>query len=176
MMNRDDVVDGFVRVAGSVGIPVVAVNAAPWIEPLEHKLPARLPPSFRSLVARYSFPSFEVGALALFANKGDGGEDELANAVFKDKVMVDVTHKAGFIQFARPADGWYDPICFDTGGRSKNREFPIVRLDHEAILVNSRIVVREVIAKSFLAFAQAVIALEKDQYSKIISVIEQPDF
>jgi hypothetical protein len=171
-----DVIEGFVHVVRSVGIPVVAVNAAPWIEQFEHKLPARLPRSFRSLVARYSFPSFEVGALALFANKGDAGEDELANAVFRDKVMADVTHKAGFIQFARPADGWYDPICFNTNGSSKNREFPIVRLDHEAILINSRIVVREVIAKSFLEFARGVIALEKDQYSKIIYVIEQPDF
>ncbi|HEV7902304.1 MAG TPA: SMI1/KNR4 family protein [Pyrinomonadaceae bacterium] len=175
-MNRHDVIDGFVRVVSSVGVPVVAVKAAPWVEQFEHKLPARLPPSFRSLVARYSFPSFEVGTLALFANNGDGGYDELANAVFRDKVMADVTHKAGYIQFARPADGGYDPICFDTGGSSKNREFPIVRLEHEAILVNSRIVVREVIAKSFLEFAQAVVALEKDQYGKVISVIEQTDF
>ena len=30
-----------------------------WIEPLEARLPAPLPPAYRSLVTRYIFPAFE---------------------------------------------------------------------------------------------------------------------
>ena len=158
-MNTHDVVDEFVRVVRSLGISVAPLDAAPWVERFEHKLPARLPASFRSLVTRYAFPAFDVGALALFPSDGRGGREELASAVFRDKVMVEVTHGAGYIQFARPADGSYDPVCFDTNGRARNREFPVVRLDHEAILMNSRIVVRDRVAKSFLAFIQSVIEM-----------------
>jgi hypothetical protein len=171
MMNTHDVIDGFVSVVSSAGVPFTPLPRAPWIEQFERKLPARLPLSFRSLVTRYSFPAFEVNALILFANTGDEAEDELSNAVFKDKAMVEVTQNAGYIQFARPADGWYDPICFNTNYNSNNREFPIVRLEHEAILVNSRIVVREMIAKSFYAFAQAISTMDTGQRSNSISLI-----
>jgi hypothetical protein len=175
-MNVHEVVDGFAQVARSAGIPFAPANNAPRIEEFESKLPARLPASFRSLITRYSFPAFEVKSLALFANLGDDEEEELSNAVFKDKTIAGVTLHAGYIQFARPADGCYDPICFDTNRRSKNREFPVVRLDHEAILINSRIVVRETIEKSFFKFVQTIIAMDKAHYGKIISVIEQPGF
>lgn len=57
----------------------------------------------------------------------------------------------GLIQFARPLDWNYDPVCFDAGFRAKNREFPIVRIDHEEILCNNRIRVKERLSDSFLA-------------------------
>ncbi|HZG50998.1 MAG TPA: SMI1/KNR4 family protein [Pyrinomonadaceae bacterium] len=171
-MNVHEVVDGFARVVSSAGIPVVPLDNVPRIEQFESRLPARLPASFRSLVTRYSFPAFAVNSLSLFANNDVEVEQELSHAVFQDKVIADVTLRAGYIQFARPADGRYDPVCFDTNERSKNREFPIVTLDHEAILINSRIVVREVIGKSFFKFVQTIIALEKDQQGIIISVIK----
>lgn len=168
--------DRFVHIVSSVGIPVAPLSYAPWIEQFESKLPARLPVSFHSLITRYSFPSFEVKSLALFANIWNDEEGELSSVIFKDKTMAEVTHKAGYIQFARPADGSYDPICFDTRERSGNQESPIVRLDHEAILINSRIVVCETIAKSFFAFVKSVVEMNEEQYSKNISVREQPDF
>jgi hypothetical protein len=33
----------------------------------------------------------------------------------------------------------YDPVCFDRKARKKNREFEIVKLDHQEILRNERI-------------------------------------
>jgi hypothetical protein len=174
-MNTHGLIDQFVRVIISVGVPVVPLNGAPWVEQFESKLPARLPASFRSLITRYAFPAFEVGSLVLFANSDGHGEEELTNAVFTDRAIVEVTHNAGYIQFARPADGSYDPICFDKRVRAGNQECPIVRLDHEAILIASRIVVGETIAKSFVEFVKSVIEMNEAQHGKIISVIERAD-
>ncbi|MDQ1590092.1 MAG: hypothetical protein QOG71_719 [Pyrinomonadaceae bacterium] len=175
MTNTHDVVDEFVRVIRAAGVPVAALDAAPWIEQFEQRLPARLPSSFRSLVTRYAFPAFTVGALDLFANTGEG-ENDLARAVFRDKVLAEVTQSAGYIQFARPVDGSYDPICFDTRGRTGNREYTIIRLDHEAVLQHSRIVVSDTMAKSFFEFVKSVVGMKEEQRGKIIYVSEPPDF
>jgi len=50
-------------------------------------------------------------------------------------VIAGHTLNSGYLQFARPASGGYDPICFAMRRPSGNREFPIVRLDHEEIFV-----------------------------------------
>jgi hypothetical protein len=55
----------------------------------------------------------------------------------------------GFIQFARPGDGSYDPICFDARRSANNREYPIVRLNHENILCRNEIGSPKNIAASF---------------------------
>ena len=116
------------------------IEGAPWIEDLEPKLPKRFPASFRSLLSRYAFPPFDAGDLSLFANTGTSNEEELSVAIFKDRVIADTTLKAGYIQFARPTSGSYDPIRFDARQARSNREFSIVRLDHEEILCRERIV------------------------------------
>jgi hypothetical protein len=43
----------------------------------------------------------------------------------------------------------YDPVCFDLKSRKKNREFSIVKLDHEEILCNERIKVVAELAPTF---------------------------
>src|SRR5947208_889166 len=43
-----------------------------WIAGLESRLPARLPPSFKSLVSRYIFPAFEVEPFWFFGNTPEG--------------------------------------------------------------------------------------------------------
>ena len=55
-------------------------------------------------------------------------------AILNDRIIADATLKAGYIQFTRPESGSYDPICFDATHAVSDREFPIVRLDHEEIL------------------------------------------
>jgi hypothetical protein len=129
------------------------VNDAPWVKALEQRLPKRLPVSYLSLIERYVFPSFDAAALSFFANTGTGSEDDLSTAIFQDPFIAELTLNAGYIQFARPSTGSYDPICFDTTRKSNNREFPIVRLAHEEILVGSRIQVVETMADSFYRFA-----------------------
>jgi hypothetical protein len=133
------------------------IAEAAWIEVLESKLPSRLPTSFRSLVTRYAFASFDIGPLRVFGNTGLDEEDDLNVAIFRDPTMAQALLKNGYIQFARPDTGSYDPICFDARKSAANREFAIVRLDHEQILCNDRIKVVEKVADSFFRFAQRVL-------------------
>ncbi len=56
--------------------------------------------------------------------------------------------------------GNYDPVCFQISTRHGNHEYKILRLDHEAILCNERVVVVEHIASSFRQLVLDVIASE----------------
>jgi hypothetical protein len=156
-MNLHELIDQFVVRVGSPERNFRRIQHAPWIIDLEAKLPKRLPASFRSLVTRYSFSAFDAGPLSLFANLGDGSDEDFSIAIFKDSIIADVTLKAGYIQFARPVSGSYDPVCFDANRSSKNREFPIVRLDHEEILSGDGIRVSEKIADSFIRYAADIV-------------------
>jgi hypothetical protein len=77
--------------------------------------------------------------------------------IFRDQVLAVTTLRNGYIQFARPETGSYDPICFDARKRGANREFAIVRLDHEEILCNERIREVEKVADSFFKFASDIV-------------------
>jgi hypothetical protein len=127
------------------------IDSAPWIEQLEQRLPRPFPPSFRSLVMRYAFPSFDIGRVHLFANTGDtSGDEELVRRVFADRVLAGILLKSGFIQIGWRTDVWYDPVCFDTSGRRGGGEYPLVRLDHEAALRGDEVRLVERVAPSFL--------------------------
>lgn len=152
-MNVDELIDRFVERVDSPESNFRRIESAPWIDALESRLPKRFPASFRSLLTRYSFSAFDAGLLSFFSNLGDDSHEELNVAIFKDRIVANTTLRAGYIQFARPVDGNYDPICFDANHSSKNREFPIVRLDHEAILCRDRIQIAGKLADSFIRYA-----------------------
>ena len=152
-MNVHELIDQFVVLIDPTSSVFRKVESAPWIDALETKLPRRLPVSFRSLVTRYAFPSFEADGLYFLENQGvDDSRDELSVAIFKDQFIADVTLKSGYIQFARPEGGSYDPICFDARYAVSNREFPIVRLDHEDILCREQIRSVATVSDSFYRF------------------------
>ncbi len=132
----------------------------PGLRTLEVKLPKRFPASFRSLLTRYAFPSFDAGGLSFFSNTGTASDDELSVAIFNDRNIAAATLKAGYIQFARPETQSYDPVCFDARRASSNREFPLVRLDHEEILCRERIVVTATLADSFYLFVADFVSRE----------------
>lgn len=157
-MNVHELIDDFVALIDPPGRILRRIESAPWIETLEAKLPKRLPVSFRSLVTRYAFPSFDAGGLSLFANTGIDSHEELSVALFNDQIIADATLKAGYIQFARPESGDYDPICFDARRGVKNREFPIVRLDHEEILCRGRLYVSDQVAASFYRLVADIVS------------------
>ena len=120
-----------------------------WIEPVEVKLPAPLPPSYRSLVSRYVFPAFEVSPVILLANTGEPLYHEMSATMTEDKVLSEVLIKNGYAQFARPHSGDSDPVCFDFNRRTQEGECPIVRVSHHTIVFNSLVHVLEEIAPSF---------------------------
>ncbi len=152
-MNVHEIIDEFATRVDPSATIIRRVGSAPWIEGLEAKLPKRFPASFRSLLMRYSFPSFDAGGLSFFANTGTGSDEELSVAIFKDQVIAPTLLKAGYIQFARPESGSYDPICFAAQQSASNREFPVVRIDHESILCFERINSPQLVADSFYKFA-----------------------
>ena len=151
-MNIHDLIDQFVKVVDPSTTIFRRIDSAPWIEPLEKLLRRRFPVSFGSLITRYAFPTFDAGGIHFFANSGEQSLDELNVAIFKDPNIAHVTQADGFIQFARPAGGSYDPICFDARRTANNREYPIVRLNHEEILCHNQIGSPRTIAGSFYRF------------------------
>ena len=156
-MKIAELMDQFVVTADPSNVIFTRIAEAAWIEVLESKLPRRLPSSFRSLVTRYAFASFNIGRLMFFGNTGLNEEDDLNVGIFRDRTMAQATLKNGYIQFARPDTGSYDPICFDAKKSAANREFAIVRLDHEQLLCNDRIKVVEKVADSFFKFASDIV-------------------
>jgi hypothetical protein len=133
-----------------------------WIEPLEAQLPAPLPLSYRSLVARYIFPAFEVPPLILMANTGQTLYHEMSMAMTRDKVLSKVLLQNGYAQFARPNTGDSDPVCFDFNRRSRTGDCPIVRINHQTIIVSSRVQVLAEIAPSFYEFIDRFVRTEPE--------------
>jgi hypothetical protein len=95
-------------------------------------------------------PAFDVGKVALFGNVDGQSGDDFVVASIGDPILSSVARANGFVQIGRPETGSYDPVCFDASHRTKKGEAAIVRLDHEEILINDSIRVREVIATCFL--------------------------
>jgi hypothetical protein len=133
------------------------LSSNPWSKKYFKKLPQSWPKPFRSLIERYRFCNFEIGPLTLFANSGHELFYELSDRVFKDKGIFPTLHKNGFLQFGLPHEANYDPVCFDMKRRNR-ADAPIVQLDHEEILLRSRIRIVQEIAPSFVKFMQHAVA------------------
>jgi hypothetical protein len=121
-----------------------------WIASVEEKLPGPLPPSYKSLVARYVFPAFEVGDVLLFANTGEQRSWDLTAVFSDDRGLSSAPLRDGFVEFGKFQDR-YDPVCFDLSRRRGGGECPIVYLDHESVLIHDRSQVVRQLADSFLA-------------------------
>jgi len=126
---------------------IVRAADAAWLPEVERALPFRLPRTLRSLVARYVFPSFEAGPLMFFSVGCDADHlREFRWAIRGDRHMSPFLLKNGFVQFARPAGGSYDPVCLDFRDSRRKREPSVVRIDHEEILCNERLRILETLA------------------------------
>jgi hypothetical protein len=130
----------------------------PWITEFEGRLPLPLPPSFKELVTSYRFAEFEADPIMFFANTGDTVHHELVDAVFRDRIMAKYLLDAGYVQFGREAGGGYDPVCFDTNSMGWDGEYAVVRIDHEDMLTNGKVTVRQKLADSFAEFVQQYLA------------------
>src|ERR1700682_5116441 len=122
-----------------------------WMEEVEARLPRKFPAIFQSFVTRYIFPEFEWAQVLFFENTpetiGYSGH-ELRVAVFQDARLFEVLSSNGYVQFGQPSTGSYDPVCFAPSGRQEDS--PIVRIDHEDILIRGQVHVVETFAPSFL--------------------------
>ena len=123
------------------------------LESVYAKLPARFPPLYEQLVLSYRWLEVDLQLYRLHANPPGPGLSGLLGRILKDKFLSGLLLKNGFIPFGKGTDMDYDPVCFDLRARKKNREFGIVKLDHEEVLCNERI---RVVAKLAPSFEQLV--------------------
>lgn len=156
-MDIDKTVNQFILKIFTNSAELQMAENTPWIDEIEQKLPAKFPASLRSLYTRYHFPAFIAEPIQFFSNFGRKDREELKEAIFRDEIISQVTLKNGYIFFARPSDGSYDPICFNTRKRNKTDEFEIVRLDHEFILQYGEIKITNIVSSSLLAFMERYI-------------------
>ena len=63
--------------------------------------------------------------------------------------------KRGHLQFGRPYLGDDDPICFDTRAGSA-ADAPVLKFNHEDILMERAKVRREVLASGFIEFLESL--------------------
>ena len=140
----------FVAAACATGAIIEPVDQAPWLDHMRAGLPQPYPPLFDAFLCAYAFLPFDFAGVSFFANTGESAPDDLGQALFKDQGIFGGSAPHGFLQFGRPTDGSYDPVCFDLN-RSRGEDAPIVRLDHEAILRDFRVSIRQQLALSFQA-------------------------
>ena len=114
------------------------------------KLPARFPPLYEQLVLSYRWADADLQRFTLLANPPGDQLSGLLEKITKAKGSWETLIPNGYIQFGRGSDMDYDPVCFDISSR-KNRDYRIVKIDHEELLCNQRSKVVSEIAPSFRA-------------------------
>jgi hypothetical protein len=122
-----------------------------FLEPIYSKLPARFPSLYERFVLSYRWAEVDLGSYRLRANSPGPDLSGLWLEISEDEFLFQTLIRSGYIPFGKGPDVDYDPVCFDLTVRNKNREFPIVKIDHEEILCRSRIKVVSELAKTFEA-------------------------
>ena len=148
---------GPAQIDGYFDWKIKPISPNPWIQDLVQKLPKKFPQPYLSLIERYRFCNFDVATVMFLANTGRPVFQELSRKVFSDAGLYPTMHKNGFLQFGMTYTGDYDPMCFDMRQESRG-DAPIVRLDHEEILINNRIKIVERVAPSFSEFMRSAIS------------------
>jgi hypothetical protein len=152
-MRTDKLIDSFTSKLKSRGVHVRGVDNSALLEKLEAVLPKKLPQSFESLLKRYSFPPFDAGGITFFGWESDKSElfhvSPPARGSLSERLLP-----AGYVQIGRPDTGDFDAVCFDLNAARQNREYRIVRADHEEILCNSRVRIVGELWPSFSKFVE----------------------
>jgi hypothetical protein len=145
--------DAIVASLEASGEPFEAAPDCPWLYELESAYGVSMPEPFRSLVEHYRWAEFEVGPLRAFSNLGARSEYDLLMAPFADKPIASWLRSQGLLQIGRLSTGSYDPVCLELAAGSS--ECPVVRVDHEDILLCRKRVRVTVLAPSFEAMVHA---------------------
>jgi hypothetical protein len=97
----------------------------------------RLPELFELLAISYRWPILDLGVIRLLPNVRADDLRPLAAEMFADPVLNATLLPANYVRFALAAD-CYDSICFDLN-RFNNGDCPVVRIEHESILMCDKI-------------------------------------
>jgi hypothetical protein len=112
-------------------------------------LPARFPPLFEQLLLSYRWAEIDLVDYRLLPNPLGPGLLGFLEQMSHDRAIWNALIPAGYVQFGKGADMDYDPVCLDISSPRKNRDYRIVKIDHERILCFGRIKVVAEVASSF---------------------------
>jgi hypothetical protein len=110
-----------------------------YLENIYAKLPGRFPRLYEQLVLAYRWAEVDLTRFTLLANPPGVDLEPLLQQIQADKHLSKVLEENGYVRFAKGPDIDYDPVCFDFRRRRQGGDCPVVKLDHEQILCNSRI-------------------------------------
>jgi len=157
----DDLLARFVSVFARFdeGASVRRVSTAPAaLADLYRHVPGPFPPLFERLLLTYRWNLVDLDLITLLANPVSEGLKGFRSEVVRDTGLTETLHPAGLAQFARPGDINYDPVCFVTSRRTRDMDCPIVRVDHEGLLVERRLRITAEVAPSFRTLVERVVA------------------
>lgn len=121
----------------------------------------RLPQLFESFAQSFAWLEVDLRICRLFANPPAADFVELAAAMFADPVLNETLFPLRLVRFALAPDCGYDPICFDLSAFDGD-DCPIVRLEHESVLMHDRVGKREIMFDSFGDLLRTVIDLGRE--------------
>jgi len=149
-MDTEQLADAF---ASKFKVAIRSEDNSQRLRELESKLTTRLPPSFESLLSRYSFAPFNASGISFFG-WGPTSTELFEVASPRRGSLSEFLLPAGYFQIGRPDTGSFDAICFDLNTQKQNREYRIVLAGHEEILSNMRVKVRSELWPSFRNFLE----------------------
>jgi hypothetical protein len=152
-MHEEQLIDAF---ASKLKVAIRSEDNSHRLRELESKLPVRLPPSFESLLSRYSFASFDASGISFFG-WGPTSAELFEVASPRKGFLSEFRLPAGYFQIGRPDTGSFDAICFDLNTQKQNREYRIVVADHEEVFSNSRVKIASELWPSFRTFLETAI-------------------
>jgi hypothetical protein len=155
-MKLAGLIDAFAEALGHRGVRVDPNSETPWLAGFMAQMPERLPRSYEYLLTHYRFAVFRLSEVDFYSNLGDDGPSDLVAAAMADRALWSACVSSSLVPVGRPADGSYDPICFDL--RRPGRDAPLVRLDHEDVLSRERITIAREVSPSFLQLVEDVVA------------------
>jgi hypothetical protein len=154
--DTDQLIDSFAAMVKDRGVPIREEHNAQRLRIFEEKLVKRLPQSFESLLSRYSFPAFDVLGITLFDWDAEANK-YITEASAPKNSLSELLIPAGYVQIGRPDTGDFDAICFDLNRQTQNREYRIVRVDHEDILCNWKVRVTGQLWPSFVQLVESAL-------------------
>ena len=146
------------------GIDADDWNVVRW-RPLKRQTPplavsairfaGKLPTLYELFALSYRWPQVQLGACRLLANELATDLQPLANSMLIDPLLNQTLVPAHYVRFATATEN-YDPICFDLN-RYAGDDCPIVRLDHESILMHESIGNTKTIFETFRELVVTVV-------------------
>jgi hypothetical protein len=162
MRTTGQLIDSFAAMVKDRGVPIRSEDNASRLRRFAEKLPKRMPRSFESLLSRYSFPAFDVLGITLFEWESDSNK-YIVEASAPKNGLSELLIPAGYVQIGRPDTGDFDAICFDLNQQAQNREYRVVRVDHEDILCNWKVRVTGELWPSFVKLVESALSSDDPQ-------------